>query len=154
MVLKIFRRYKSKTPRVSNLKFLRASVEAGAATASAPLGPLLGQLQIPLLEFCNTFNEYSVECYTESFDLSIRLTKVDSRYVYSIGYSFVSFFIHQLYLDYGLEIEDFIYSYYIVQTWDIWYLSQLHTSVRNIPISCTIRMIFGYFHSSTIKRVT
>lgn len=151
MALKVFRRYKSKTPKVRNFKFLRASVEAGAATASAPLGPLLGQLQIPLLEFCNTFNDYSTECYMESFDLAIRLNKVDSRYTYLIGYPFVSFFMYQLYFDYGLEIEDFVYSYYTAQVLDIWYLSQLHYSVRNVPINCIIPMIFGYFYNSAIK---
>jgi hypothetical protein len=140
-------------PKVRSSKFLRASVETGEATASAPLGPLLGQLQIPLLEFCNAFNDYSVANYSESFDLPVRLRKVDSKYNYVMECPFVSFFIHQFYLEYGLDLEEHIYSYYIVGVLDIWYVLQLYRSVRNLPISRAVQMLFGYFHTSIVKQV-
>jgi ribosomal protein L11 len=140
-------------PKVRSSKFLRASVETGEATASAPLGPLLGQLQIPLLEFCNAFNDYSMANYNELFDLTVRLRKRDSKYTYVVECPFVSFFIHQFYLEYGLDLEEQIYSHYIVGILDIWYVLQLQCSVRNLPVSWAVQMLFGYFHTSIVKQV-
>lgn len=37
--------------------FLRLIAPAGMASVSSPLGPLLGQYGINIMEFCNQFNE-------------------------------------------------------------------------------------------------
>jgi hypothetical protein len=154
MVLKTFRRQRPRAFRSSYPKFFRAIVEVNDASSAAPLGPLLGQLQVPLLEFCNSFNEYSLEHYNESFDSRVQLTKVDLKYNYLVKFPLVSFAIYQFYLDYGLEFDDFIYSSYEVKYIDFWYIIQLCCSLNNVSSVQMTETLFGYFYTSIIRRIS
>src|SRR5690606_33478430 len=103
-------------------KFMRAAVEAGEASSGAPLGPLLGQVQVPLLEFCNSFNNKTCDVYADPVDLGLRLSKEGSIYSYQILYPTVSFFFYQFYQKYELDLEEYIYDFYMISIVDLWFL--------------------------------
>lgn len=152
-MVKIFRRQRLLVVKRGQLKFFRVNVEVNDATAAAPLGPLLGQVQVPLLEFCNSFNTLSVDNYNESFDLRVCLTKIESKYNYVIKYPSVAFFIYQFYLMYGLEFEEMIYLYYEVAVVDFWYLLQLYAVILDLSMIQIANIFFGYFYTSIIRRI-
>lgn len=153
MRIKVFKRIGRRGSKLVYSKFFRAVVEVGGASASAPLGPLLGQLQVPLLEFCTSFNDCSILFYNESVDLRVQLTKVETKYRYLIKYPRVSFFLCQFYLDYNLNLDDFIYTYYGVYKYDLWYLIQVCSAIWSVSVIQSARMIFGYFHTSIIRLI-
>lgn len=153
MGIKIFRRISSRGIKVVYPKFFRATVEAGEASASAPLGPLLGQLQVPLLEFCTSFNDYSAAEYYEFIDLRLQLTKKDLKYMYRIKYPAIGFVLHQFYFEYGLELEDLIYTHYGVVHADLWYLIHVYSAVWNMSLIQTSWIIFGSCYTSIIRTI-
>jgi large subunit ribosomal protein L11 len=42
---------------MKQLRILKLEIAAGQATSGPPLGPVLGQFKIPMMEFCKDFNE-------------------------------------------------------------------------------------------------
>lgn len=152
-MVKIFRRQRLSGIRRVQSKFFRVDVEVNDATAAAPLGPLLGQVQVPLVEFCNSFNALSSDNYAEFLDLRICLTKVESKYNYIIKYPSVSFFLYQFYLTYGLEFEETIYLHYEIAVIDFWYLLQLYAVILDVSIIQVAYLVFGYFYTSIVQRI-
>jgi hypothetical protein len=133
-------------------RFFRSTVSASEASVSAPLGPALGQLQIPLSEFCNSFNEETT-IYNESTDLRIRLKKIESKYDYLILFPSLGFFFKQIYLEYGFDLELFIYNYYIVELSDLWSLVTIFSSVIFVSHNVMSKILFGFLRSSIIRQI-
>lgn len=138
---------------VSSVRFFRATVESSEATVAAPLGPLLGQLQVPLIEFCNSFNEVSGQVYVESIDLRVQLTKRDTKYVYNILFPCVSFFFKQFYWGYNFDLELNVYDYYLICLEDLWYIISVFSNFGLLSPTYTSKFIFGYLHSSIVSKV-
>lgn len=132
-------------------KLMRVNVESGEASSSAPLGPLLGQFQIPLLEFCNSFNDKSSESYFEHVDVGIRLHKFDSNFVYYIKYPSFSFFVRNFYLGYGFDLEELIFEYYVIKCSDLWFLIHIFSSIWGCSVFKASRLAFGFLKSSIIR---
>lgn len=132
-------------------KFMRVTVEAGEASSGAPLGPLLGQVQVPLLEFCNSFNDKTCEVYNDPVDLGIRLFKTGSNYSYQILYPTVNFFFYQFYQKYELDLEEYIYDFYVMSVVDLWFLILVMSSVRISSFGKIAKILFGYLKSSSIQ---
>lgn len=153
--MKIFRRVSSigRLLTFSTERFFRATVESSEATVAAPLGPLLGQLQVPLIEFCNSFNEQSSQTYVESVDLRVQLTKRDTKYAYNIFFPPISFFCKQFYWGYGLDLESSIYDYYLICLEDLWFIVVSFSKLMNFSHGNTSKFIFGYLYSSIVSEI-
>lgn len=136
---------------VKDYKFMRVTVEAGEASSGAPLGPLLGQVQVPLLEFCNSFNDKTCEVYDDPVDLGIRLSKAGSSYSYQILYPNINFFFYQFYQKYALDLEEYIYDFYAMLVVDLWFLILMMSSVRISSFWKIAKILFGYIKSSSIQ---
>lgn len=54
------------------------------ASSSPPLGPALGQYQLPILDFCDAFNSASLELFEEELELRVMAWRLSSA-----GFCFV-----------------------------------------------------------------
>jgi len=156
--MKIFRRTSSSVWNLGSsssntTKFFRATIESSAASTAAPLGPSLGQLQIPLVEFCDSFNEVSVAHYNDSVDLSVQLEKYESKYIYNIQFPTVNFLLKQLYLFYDFDLENYVYDYYSVLLEDLWFIIRIFSSVNSFEKFKSAQLVFGYLYSSIVRKI-
>jgi len=77
-------------------RVVKLQIQAGKATSGPPLGPVLGQFKIPMMEFCKDFNEK-----TQHFNSTLMLTTIlilyeDNTYSYIVKIPKVSNIIKQL----------------------------------------------------------
>ncbi len=74
----------------SNIKF---NAFATKVTAGPPIGPILGQQGIPIMDFCKAFNNDTIS-YNKELPLRVAMTVFnDKTYKYTIGMPSTMFFI-------------------------------------------------------------
>ena len=79
---------------------IKIIVPAGEAKSGPPLGPILGQHQINLMEFCKEFNKLT-SSYKPGIPLAVKVMKSrDNKFKMKISQPSLSFFASQLQLKY------------------------------------------------------
>lgn len=79
---------------------IKIIVPAGEAKSGPPLGPILGQHQINLMEFCKEFNKVT-SSYKPGIPLAVKVMKSrDNKFKMKISQPSLSFFASQLQLKY------------------------------------------------------
>lgn len=77
----------------SNIKF---NAFATKVTAGPPIGPILGQQGIPIMDFCKSFN-HDTESYNKNIPLRVTMTVFnDKTYKYNVSLPSTMFFIKHI----------------------------------------------------------
>lgn len=81
-------------------RIVKLNIQVGKATSGPPLGPVLGQFKIPMMEFCKDFNE-KTKIFNENLYMKVLLFIYDDNtYSYAVRFPRLSYFIKSL-----LDIE-------------------------------------------------
>lgn len=137
-----------------SFRLMRSSIFSNEASTAAPLGPLLGQFQVPMSEFCDAFNKITVDRFPESFELPVRLYKSESRYEAFINIPRLTFMLHQVLFEYGFDLNEWVFTTYLVNAEDLWFIIGVLGSVyyEGYKPSYEISLeVFGYLHSSIFQ---
>ena len=74
---------------------LRLKINAGQATSKEPVGPALGQLGIPIMDFCNKFNNATIKYINEAPLNVVVYSYGNQKYDFIIKYPDFLFFVRR-----------------------------------------------------------
>ena len=96
----------------SNIKF---NAFATKVTAGPPIGPILGQQGIPIMDFCKAFNNETTS-FNKDLPLRVRMTVyTDKTYEYTIGLPSVMFFVKHIQNHTGNDTISMLWVYEIAR---------------------------------------
>lgn len=132
---------------------IKLNVPAGEAKNVAPVGPILGQNQINIVEFCRHFNGLTEGLFSTGIDLKVKVLKFsDNSKQFKIGFFRLSNLIEQFikakdkrYL-YKSDIQDILKIYGLVHS------HKLYKNDIQFPNSSNLlKSILGTLESMNIK---
>lgn len=125
----------------SNIKF---NAYATKVTAGPPIGPILGQQGIPIMDFCKQFNN-DTESYNKNMPLRVAMTVYnDKTYKYTISLPSTTFMIKHI-LEQTNNTKLSIYWVY-----EIARVKQLH-DMKGYDIKSICKMILSTLKSANIQ---
>jgi len=121
-------------------RVVKLQIQAGKATSGPPLGPVLGQFKIPMMEFCKDFNEK-----TQHFNSTLMLTTIlilyeDNTYSYIVKIPKVSNIVKQLV---NLELLNGTPGSFIIDNTDI-SKEKLHSSFSILSPQIVYEVVLLY----------
>jgi ribosomal protein L11 len=118
---------------------IKIIVPAGEAKSGPPLGPILGQHQINLMEFCKEFNKLT-SSYKPGIPLAVKVIKSrDNKFKMKISQPSLSFFVSQLQLKYK-DLKSIPYSIFF----DV--IRSVSLSLNN-DFKKDSKLLFGFLNS-------
>lgn len=79
---------------------LRLKINAGQATSKEPVGPALGQLGIPIMDFCNKFNSATTKYISDTVLNVVIYSYGNQKYDFIIKFPDFSFFVRKCFLSF------------------------------------------------------
>jgi hypothetical protein len=125
-----------------NIKFMLV----GSEFSTSSLAPILGQYQIPMVDFSESYSQLSL-AYSSGIETTIKLAKTDAYFNFDINSPRLTFFINQFYLDYGFNFEDFVYQIRFLSLEDLWFLVNYYSNKEFMSLYQSARIVFGFLYS-------
>lgn len=144
-----FRRSSESDILLDSIDHINFRIDAGEASTAAPLGPLLGQFQIPLSEFCDSFNADS-DLYFPDYELRVRVRKDPLDFYYEIFTPRWAFFLDSCFAQYGFDLDELNYPYRALSVEDAWFLVKLYSEINDFSYFKSARIFFGFLSSYII----
>ena len=133
--------------KTSKIKLI---ISSGKANPSPPVGPILGQAGLNMMEFCKDFNKKS-SIYKENVVLSVHINVYENKsfdYVIKTPFS-TSFIKTMINLNQNKKLQYPCIS--LKQIYEIAYYKQKNTGMRYIPLKSICSMLIGTAKSMNIK---
>lgn len=108
---------------------IKLNIPAGRANATPPIGPILGQYKLNLIEFCKDFNEQTI-LFNDSIILPVKLyVQNDGEFEYIIKKPNTNFLLKKI-IDEN-EINDQSRTITIYQLYELIYIKWLNINNMN-----------------------
>jgi large subunit ribosomal protein L11 len=125
----------------SNIKF---NAFATKVTAGPPIGPILGQQGIPIMDFCKNFN-HETDSYNKTIPLRVAMTVfTDKTYKYTVSLPSTMFFVKHILEQTNSSKLSILWVYEIAR------IKQLH-DMKGYDIQSICKMVLSTLKSANIE---
>lgn len=129
---------------------IKLVIPSGKANPSPPVGPILGQAGLNMMEFCKDFNKRS-SVYKDTANLSVQINVYENKsFDYVIKTPFTTSFIQK-----AIEVnKDKKLEYPCIslkQVYEIAYYKQKNAGMKYIPLKSICSMVIGTAKSMNIR---